>query len=81
MLLERQRTGDLGRLELGENTSVAALMPTTTGDNNTPQQLMEALEMDADGAHWMLTDLRSDLRERLRSINFSFADDQRRSFV
>ena len=37
--------------------------------------------MDAEGALWFFTDLRSDLAERLRVVNLSFADDARGTYV
>jgi general stress protein 26 len=81
MSLERQRTADLARLgELIENPPVAML--TGTADEGSLIRCpMEALEMDADGALRSFTDLRCDLGEPLRSINFGFADDQRGGHV
>ena len=81
MKLEPQSTGDLARLgELIEGMSVAML--TTVGDDGALiSRPMEALEMDRDGALWFFTDLRFDLGERLRAINFTFVDDARATYV
>lgn len=42
---------------------------------------MEALAKDGEGALWFFTGLRSDLAERVRAVNFSFADDVRSTYV
>jgi len=81
MKIEPQATPDLRRLgELIADMPVAML--TSVGDDGALVSCpMEALEMDAEGALWFFTDLRSDLAERLRVVNLSFVDDPRATYV
>jgi general stress protein 26 len=81
MKLEPQATADLVRLgELLADMPVAML--TTAGDDGSLMSCpMGTLEMDREGALWFFTDLRSDLAERLRSINLSFTNTARATFV
>jgi general stress protein 26 len=79
--IEPQATPDLARLgELIEGMAVAML--TSIGEDGALVSCpMEALEMDAEGGLWFFTDLRSDLGERVRSVNLSFVDDPRATYV
>jgi general stress protein 26 len=81
MKLEPQSTDERARLgALLEHMPVAML--TTAGEDGALISCpMEALEMDRDGALWFFIDLRLDLAERLRAVNFSFVDDQRGNYV
>ena len=81
MKIESQATPDLVRLgTLIADMPVAML--TSAGDDGALVSCpMEALEMDGDGALWFFTDLRFDLGERLRAINFTFVDDARSTYV
>ena len=81
MKIDPQATPDLVRLgELIADRPLAML--TSVGDDGALVSCpMEALEMDAEGALWFFTDLRSDLAERLRVVNLSFADDARGTYV
>jgi len=81
MKIEPQSAPD--RIRLGDliaDRPVAML--TSVGDDGALVSCpMEALEMDGDGALWFFTDLRSDLAERLRAVNLSFADDVCATYV
>ncbi len=81
MNIESQPTPDLARLgTLIADMPVAML--TSAGDDGALVSCpMEALELDGDGALWFFTDLRSDLAERVRSVNVSFSDDARSTYV
>lgn len=81
MKIEPQATPDLIRLgALIADMPVAML--TSAGDDDALVSCpMKALEMDAEGALWFFTDLRSDLAERLRVVNLSFVDDARGTYV
>ena len=81
MKIEPQPTPDLVRLgALIADMPVAML--TSNGDDGALVSCpMKALEMDAEGALWFFTDLRSDLAERLRVVNLSFVDDARGTYV
>jgi hypothetical protein len=81
MKIEPQSTPD--RIRLGDLIAdMPVAMLTSVGDDGALVSCpMEALEMDADGALWFFTDLRSDLAERLRVVNLSFADDVCATYV
>jgi general stress protein 26 len=81
MKIQPQPTHDLVRLgELIADMRMAML--TSAGDDGALVSCpMEALEMDGEGALWFFTDLRSDLAERLRAVNLSFADEARGTYV
>jgi general stress protein 26 len=81
MKIEPQSTHDLVRLgELIADMPVA-MLTSACDDGALVSCPMEAREMDADGALWFFTDLRSDLAERLRAVNLSFAGDARGTYV
>ena len=81
MKVETQTTPDLVRLgELIADMPVA-MLTSACDDGALVSCPMEALEMDAEGALWFFTDLRSDLAERLRVVNLSFVDEARGTYV
>jgi len=81
MKIEPQATPDLVHLgALIADMPVAML--TSAGDDGALVSCpMEALAMDAEGALWFFTDLRSDLAERVRLVNLSFVDDAHGTYV
>lgn len=66
--------------ELIESIPVAML---TTFDNHGAlvSQPMVPLEIDANGALWFFTDLRSEKIEHLQVVNLSFSDTERATYV
>jgi general stress protein 26 len=81
MKLQTQKTPELTRLgELIEDMPVA--MMVTLDDNNAlVSRPMTTLEMDAQGALWFFTDLRSTKLSQLHVVNLSFADSGKSSYV
>jgi general stress protein 26 len=51
-----------------------AMLCNVQADGALSSRPMSALEMDAEGALWFFTDLRSEKVEHLRVVNLSFAD-------
>lgn len=51
-----------------------SMMTTIDADHALVSRPMTVLEMDADGALWFFTDLRSSKVEQLQSVNLSFVD-------
>lgn len=58
-----------------------ALLTTVETDGTLTNRPMAALEMDASGAHWFFTDLRSSQVEQRRVANLSFTDPERGTCV
>ncbi|MES2424470.1 MAG: pyridoxamine 5'-phosphate oxidase family protein [Pseudomonadota bacterium] len=72
------RLAELGKLIAGFKVA----MLTNTGDNGELESRpMAALEMDATGALWFFTDLRSAKVEHLRVANLSFSDADNGTYV
>ncbi len=66
--------------KLIENIPIAML--TTLDDGGTlVSRPMTALEMDAQGALWFFTDVRSSKVEHLRAVNLSFTDRDKGDYV
>jgi len=81
MKLQPQATPELSRLgELIEDMPVA-MMVTLDDDHRLVSRPMTTLEMDAQGALWFFTDLRSTKLSQLQAVNLSFADSGRSSYV
>jgi len=81
MKIEPQATPDRARLG-ALIADLPVTMLTSVGDDGALVSCpMEALEMDAEGALWFFTDLRSDLAERLRVVNLGFSDEVRGTYV
>lgn len=81
MKLHPQATPELTRLgELIEDMPVA-MMVTMDDDHVLVSRPMTTLEMDAQGALWFFTDLRSTKLAQLQAVNMSFADSGRSSYV
>jgi general stress protein 26 len=58
-----------------------AMLTTAQADGALASRPMTALEMDAQGALWFFTDLRSSKVEHLRRVNLSFVDSARGDYV
>jgi len=58
-----------------------AMLATLEGDGALASRPMAALEMDASGALWFFTDLRSAKVEHLRVVNLSFSDIAHGTYV
>jgi general stress protein 26 len=81
MKLHPQHSHELARLgELIEGMPVA-MMTTQDSDGSLVSRPMTTLEMDEQGALWFFTDLRSTKLSQLRSVNLSFADSDKSSYV
>lgn len=76
-----QTRSDLGHVaELIEDIAVA-MLTNIEADGTLASRPMSALEMDADGAIWFFTDLRSEKVEHLRAVNLSFSDSAHGTYV
>jgi general stress protein 26 len=81
MKTETQGVPELARLsELIENQSVA-MMTTVGTDGSLHSRPMAPLQMDASGALWFFTDMRSAKMKHLKMVNLSFADTERSAYV
>lgn len=74
MKTETQANADLGHIaKLIEGIPVA-MLTTVEADGGLASRPMAALEMDASGAIWFFTDLRSSKLEHLHVANLGFTD-------
>ena len=81
MKLKPQHTPELTRLgELIEGMPVA-MMATQDEAGAIVSRPITTLEMDAQGALWFFTDLRSTKLEQLQAVNLSFSDGDNASYV
>ena len=81
MKLHPQATPELTRLgELIEGIPVA-MMVTLDESGALASRPMTTLEMDASGALWFFTDLRSNKLAQLQAVNLAFADGDKSSYV
>jgi general stress protein 26 len=81
MKTETQATHALAHVaELIGNIPIA-MLTNAEADGALASRPMSALEMDASGALWFFTDLRSDKLEHLRHMNLSFSDRGRGTYV
>jgi general stress protein 26 len=58
-----------------------AMLTTVESDGSLASRPMAALEMDAQGALWFFTDLRSSKVEHLRVVGLNFTDADRATYV
>lgn len=63
-----------------DNITVA-MMTTVDADRSLVSRPMTPLEMDAQGALWFFTDLRSSKVEQMNAVNVTFADNEHSTFV
>jgi general stress protein 26 len=81
MKTEAQTSAELGHVaRLIEHIPIA-MLTTVEADGALASRPMAALEMDAQGALWFYTDLRSSKVEHLRVANLSFTDTAHGTYV
>jgi general stress protein 26 len=81
MKIATQTSAELIHLaELIEDIPIA-MLTTLEADGTLSSRPMAALEMDAQGAVWFFTDLRSSKVEWLRAVNLSFTDIAASAYV
>jgi len=82
MKVQPQLTDELRQMaSLIEPMSVA-MMTTAEADRGAlASRPMSPLEMDASGAIWFFTDLRSSKVEQLRAVNLAFSDEARACYI
>ena len=81
MNIEKQSTPELTQIgKLIENFSVA-MMTTVDPSGSLVSRPMSPIEMDAQGALWFFTDLRSEKIEHLRVVNLAFSDEDAATYV
>ena len=81
MKLHPQNTPELARLGDLIEAMPIAMMVTQDDTGALAGRPMYTLEMDASGALWFFTDLRSTKLAQLQAANLSFADGDRSSYV
>jgi general stress protein 26 len=81
MKMQTQNTPELQRLADLIETLPVAMLTTLDGDGALVSRPMSPLEMDADGALWFFTDIRSSKVEQIDTLNLSFADRDRGTYV
>lgn len=57
------------------------MMTTLSADDALVSRPMSPIEMDANGAMWFFTDLRSEKIEHLRVVNVAFSDEDNATYV
>jgi general stress protein 26 len=81
MKTETQTSADLSHIaQMIEGMSIA-MLTTVESDGALASRPMAPLEMDATGALWFFTDLRSSKVEHLKVANLTFADEARGTYV
>lgn len=81
MKIEAQDNAEFTRIgALIEHFSVA-MLTSIDGDGALISRPMSPLKMDANGAVWLFTDVRSAKVEQLRVVNLTFSDPQRAIYV
>jgi general stress protein 26 len=81
MKIETQGSVEMTRLgQLIENTPVA-MLTTRDGDGALVSRPMSPLEMDANGAVWFFTDVRSTKINQLGAVNLTFVDAAKGAYV
>ena len=81
MKTHSQSTPALTQLcDLVEHMSVA-MLTTSNDQDQLISRPMAPLEMDAEGAIWFFTDLRSSKVEQLRKLNLTFSDMDKSTYV
>lgn len=81
MKIEAQSSTEL--IELGKRVDGIdiVMMTTLDGDGALGSRPMAPIEMDAKGAIWFFTDLRSEKIEHLRVVNVAFSDEGNATYV
>lgn len=81
MKTETQTRADLAHVAQLIDGIPVAMLTTIDADGTLSSRPMWALEMDAAGALWFFTDLRSGKVQRMRPANLTFADAGRGTWV
>ncbi len=81
MKTSTQTSADLAHVAKLIESIPFAMLTTIEADGALASRPMAALEMDAQGALWFFTDLRSSKVEHLRVANLSFTDTDRATYV
>ena len=81
MKIETQSSAEL--IELGKRVDgiKIVMMTTLDADGALGSRPMAPIEMDAKGAIWFFTDLRSEKIEHLRVVNVAFSDQDNATYV
>jgi len=81
MKIATQTSAELTHVaKLIENIPIA-MLTTVDDDGALASRPMTALEMDAQGALWFFTDLKSSKVDQLRAVNLSFTDRDQGAYV
>ncbi len=81
MKIQAQSNTDLTKLCNLIKDMPVAMLTGFDADGTLASRPMAALEMDASGAIWFFTDLRSSKTQDLRNLNLNFSDVGRASYV
>ena len=81
MKTETQSSADLAHIAEMIDGIHIAMLTTLESDGSLASRPMAPLEMDATGALWFFTDLRSSKVEHLRVVNLAFTDTARGTYV
>ena len=81
MKTETQATPELAHVAALIGNIPIAMLTNVEADGALASRPMSALEMDAAGALWFFTDLRSEKLEHLRRVNLSFSDRAHGTYV
>ncbi|MDL2339604.1 MAG: pyridoxamine 5'-phosphate oxidase family protein [Pseudomonadota bacterium] len=81
MKTETQANANLAHVAKLIDDIPIAMLATVEADGALASRPMAALEMDASGALWFFTDLRSSKVEHLRVVNLSFTDMAHGTYV
>lgn len=81
MHIETQTRPDLAHIAQMIDGIHIAMLTTTESDGTLVSRPMTALDMDASGALWFFTDVRSHKLEHLEAVNLAFADVGRGTYV
>lgn len=81
MQTETQASPELTRLCALIEANPVAMLTTQDSEGQLVSRPMSVLAMDAQGALWFFTDLRSTKVEQLRGVNLAFADRSHASYV
>ena len=81
MKTETQASPELTHLSTLIEANPVTMLTTQDSEGHLVSRPMSVLAMDAQGALWFFTDLRSTKVEQLRSVNLAFADRGHASYV
>ena len=81
MKTETQASADLSHIAQMIDGISIAMLTTVEADGTLASRPMAPLEMDASGALWFFTDLRSSKVEHLQVANLTFTDTARGTYV